>query len=122
MSLHSPSDVYANLLMQLRNAQDRINNGSRSLSPLAVVQQVQDHMNHDSMPHHHSMSANVINCKMTAAARKEKLRLQPSFQCPVCRKRFQRHIAMNAHFQNEHIGSTETEKVCKLCFPEMKFH
>jgi Pyruvate/2-oxoacid:ferredoxin oxidoreductase delta subunit len=111
--LRSPSEVYANLLMQLRNAQARINNGSRSLSPLAVVQQVQDQIVQDSNPTRHS---NVSNCsKLTAAARKEKLRLQPSFQCPVCKKRFQRHIAMNAHFQNEHIGSTASDKLCKLC-------
>ena len=55
--------------------------------------------------------------KLTAAARREKLKLQPSFQCPVCKKRFQRHIAMSAHFQNEHIGSNgkSSEKFCKLC-------
>ena len=33
--------------------------------------------------------------------------------------RFQRHIAMNAHFQNEHIGQTSSadvdKKVCRLC-------
>lgn len=111
--LRCPSEVYANLLMQLRNAQARINNGSRSLSPLAVVQQVQDQIGQDSNSTRHS---NVSNYgKLTAAARKEKLRLQPSFQCPVCKKRFQRHIAMNAHFQNEHIGSTASEKLCKLC-------
>lgn len=40
--------------------------------------------------------------KMTAAARKEKLKSQLCFQCPVCKKRFQRHIAMNAHFQVYH--------------------
>lgn len=112
--LRSPSEVYANLLMQLRNAHARINNGSRSLSPLAVVQQVQDQLVQDSSSIG-NCNTNGSTCKMTAAARKEKLRLQPSFQCPVCKKRFQRHIAMNAHFQNEHIGSTETEKVCKLC-------
>jgi len=111
--LRSPSEVYANLLMQLRNAQARINNGSRSLSPLSVVQQVQDHNVQESNP---SSPSNVSNCnKLTAAARKEKLRLQTCFQCPVCKKRFQRHIALNAHFQNEHIGSSPSEKHCKLC-------
>lgn len=41
----------------------------------------------------------------------------PCFQCPVCKKRFQRHIAMNAHFQNEHIASCGAAggKLCKLC-------
>jgi hypothetical protein len=32
--------------------------------------------------------------------------------------RFQRHIAMNAHFQNEHIGQTandDEKKICRLC-------
>lgn len=56
--------------------------------------------------------------KLTAAARKERLRYQPCFQCPVCKKRFQRHIAMNAHFQNEHISQSSTSpehKICRLC-------
>lgn len=111
--LRSPSEVYANLLMQLRHAQARINNGSRSISPLAVVQQVQEQNVQDSNPNS-PLNINNYN-KPTAAARKEKLRLQTSFQCPVCKKRFQRHIALNAHFQNEHIGSTASEKLCKLC-------
>jgi len=39
------------------------------------------------------------------------------FMCPACKKRFQRHIAMNAHFQNEHISppSPGGERSCKLC-------
>ena len=41
------------------------------------------------------------------------------FRCPACSKRFQRHIAMNAHFQNEHIPPTSAsasgERSCKLC-------
>ena len=39
------------------------------------------------------------------------------FRCPACNKRFQRHIAMNAHFQNEHISpaSQGGERSCKLC-------
>ena len=39
------------------------------------------------------------------------------FMCPACKKRFQRHIAMNAHFQNEHISpaSASGERGCKLC-------
>merc|ERR1719266_1307291 len=114
--LRSPSEVYANLLMQLRNAQARINTGSRSLSPLAVVQQVQDqNIQESTAVNTNSPFNNINNCKLTAAARKEKLRLQTSFQCPVCKKRFQRHIALNAHFQNEHIGSKGHEKQCKLC-------
>ena len=111
--LRSPSEVYANLLMQLRHAQARINNGSRSLSPLASVQQVQEQNVQECSPN--SPSNNTSCNKLSAAARKEKLRLQTSFQCPVCKKRFQRHIALNAHFQNEHIGSTSSEKHCKLC-------
>merc|ERR1719266_2414669 len=114
--LRSPSEVYANLLMQLRTAQARINTGSRSLSPLAVVQQAQDQNTPESTAvNTNSPFNNINNCKLTAAARKEKLRLQTSFQCPVCKKRFQRHIALNAHFQNEHIGSKGHEKQCKLC-------
>jgi len=60
----------------------------------------------------------VGNIKLSsgsAARRKEKLRMMPCFQCPVCKKRFQRHIAMNAHFQNEHILSRGQAKVCRLC-------
>ena len=118
--LRSQSEVYAHLLMQLRHAQARINNGSRSLSPLAIVQQVQDHNVQESAQ---NSPSNVSSCnKLTAAARKEKLRLQTCFQCPVCKKRFQRHIALNAHFQNEHIGSTPSEKHCKMCtdiFPDI---
>lgn len=47
---------------------------------------------------------------------KEKTKPLP-FVCPACRKRFQRHIAMNAHFQNEHISpaSGSGERTCKLC-------
>lgn len=40
------------------------------------------------------------------------------FVCQVCNKRFQRHIALNAHFQNEHIsaaGPVNGERSCKLC-------
>jgi len=87
--------AYANLLLQLR---ERV-----------VTNGVMKDIN----------SNTTSGLKLTAAARKEKLRLQPCFQCPVCKKRFQRHIAMNAHFQNEHIGSESTsgggKKFCKLC-------
>ncbi|XP_023346763.1 zinc finger protein Pegasus [Eurytemora carolleeae] len=40
-----------------------------------------------------------------------------AFMCPACKKRFQRQIAMNAHFQNEHISpsSGPGERTCKLC-------
>lgn len=39
------------------------------------------------------------------------------FICPACKKRFQRHIAMNAHFQNEHISAPgpSGERACRLC-------
>ena len=39
------------------------------------------------------------------------------FMCPACKKRFQRHIAMNAHFQSEHISGpgASGERSCKLC-------
>jgi len=50
--------------------------------------------------------------------KKEKLKSLP-FVCQVCNKRFQRHIALNAHFQNEHItsssGGSGSERSCKLC-------
>ena len=45
--------------------------------------------------------------------------------CPACKKRFQRHIALNAHFQNEHIsppGPNGGERTCRLCgsaFPSL---
>lgn len=83
-------EMYSNLLMQLRQ-QNTQQPGNRS-------------------PFGSSSAA-----KMSAAARKEKLKCQTCFQCPVCKKRFQRHIAMNAHFQNEHIGQAHAEKVCLLC-------
>lgn len=50
--------------------------------------------------------------------KKEKGSQKPlPFMCPACKKRFQRHIAMNAHFQNEHISpaSPTGERSCKLC-------
>lgn len=39
------------------------------------------------------------------------------FMCPACKKRFQRQIAMNSHFQNEHISesSPSGSRSCKLC-------
>jgi len=48
--------------------------------------------------------------------KKEKSKALP-FVCKVCNKRFQRHIALNAHFQNEHItsGTHCGERSCKLC-------
>jgi len=81
-------EMYANLLMQLRH---------QGVVPTDEPQRSE------------------VN-KMSAAARKEKLKSQLCFQCPVCKKRFQRHIAMNAHFQAEHLGSTaKNDKICKLC-------
>lgn len=52
-----------------------------------------------------------------STARRKNAASMPCFQCPVCKKRFQRHIAMNAHFQNEHIASCGKTggKLCKLC-------
>merc|ERR1719471_1302087 len=54
--------------------------------------------------------------------KKEKGGKKPSrsplpFVCPACKKRFQRKIAMNSHFQNEHISeaSATGERSCKLC-------
>jgi len=37
--------------------------------------------------------------------------------CPACKKRFQRQIAMNSHFQNEHISESSPtgSRGCKLC-------
>ena len=49
--------------------------------------------------------------------RKERSKPLP-FTCPACKKRFQRHIALNAHFQNEHISlpcPSSGERSCKLC-------
>ena len=70
-------EMYANLLMQLRHQGVVPTDGSEQPQP--------------------------TNVKMSAAARKEKLKSQLAFQCPVCKKRFQRHIAMNAHFQVREI-------------------
>lgn len=88
----SSAELYSHLLLQLRQS-----------SPAT------------STPSAAAATTPVSSIKMTAANRKEKLKCQPSFQCPVCKKRFQRHIAMNAHFQNEHIGQVQNEKVCRLC-------
>ena len=77
----SSKEMYANLLMQLRN---------QGITTAAAASNV--------------------------TIRKEKLKPQMCFQCPVCKKRFQRHIAMNAHFQAEHLGLTpKNDKICKLC-------
>jgi len=89
-------EMYANLLMQLRHQ------GITTASTEATEVVCQ------------------TGTKMSAAARKEKLKSQLCFSCPVCKKRFQRHIAMNAHFQAEHLGSTpaasgSADKICKLC-------
>ena len=100
----SSKEMYANLLMQLRNQGITAAQSSNSEETPAAA----GPLNHNSS-----------NLKMSAAARKEKLKSQLCFQCPVCKKRFQRHIAMNAHFQAEHLGSLTSKsdgcKVCKLC-------
>ena len=101
--------MYANLLMQLRH------------QGITTAASNDSEVVHDT----NSVSRNFqnSNAKMSAAARKEKLKSQLCFSCPVCKKRFQRHIAMNAHFQAEHLGSTaggsgsnpSGDKICKLC-------
>lgn len=92
----SNKEMYANLLMQLRHQ------GITASEEVVAVNLQSNNASSTS--------------KMTAAARKEKLKSQLCFQCPVCKKRFQRHIAMNAHFQAEHLGVTsKNDKVCKLC-------
>jgi hypothetical protein len=53
------AELYANLLMQLRRASD-VATAANDTSPAF---------------------------KLTAAARKERLKYQPCFQCPVCKKR-----------------------------------
>jgi hypothetical protein len=53
------AELYANLLMQLRRASD-VATAANDASPAF---------------------------KLTAAARKERLKYQPCFQCPVCKKR-----------------------------------
>jgi len=99
----SSKEMYANLLMQLRN------------QGITAAQS----SNSEETPAAAPLNNNSSNLKMSAAARKEKLKSQLCFQCPVCKKRFQRHIAMNAHFQAEHLGSLTSKsdgcKVCKLC-------
>ena len=58
----------------------------------------------------HSLQIQSVKIK------KERSKALP-FTCPACKKRFQRHIALNAHFQNEHISlpSVSGERSCKLC-------
>jgi IKAROS family zinc finger protein len=91
------TEMYANLIMQLRQSQT----GSPPTASARLT------------------AASSVVETASIGNRKEKLRCQPCFQCPVCKKRFQRHIAMNAHFQNEHIGQVQSgggaEKVCRLC-------
>jgi len=90
----SASTQYTNLLLQLRAT------ATASASPLP------------------GETIRIPSGGGAAARRKEKLRMMPCFQCPVCKKRFQRHIAMNAHFQNEHIAAAKPPgqgKICKLC-------
>jgi hypothetical protein len=149
--------MYANLLMQLRHhdqvadhasggglfLQNQAGNGSSrsgSASPLpsswsenksvSGLMKPGSGTGCSSAADHAGGGLFLLNqVKLTAAARKEKLKSQLCFQCPVCKKRFQRHIAMNAHFQTEHVGSltlTSTltsaalnskshQKICKLC-------
>ncbi len=90
-------DLYANLLQQLRKT------SSGNQVTLSVL-----------------TPATSSVTRVSAAARKEKLRGSPSFQCPACKKRFQRHIALNAHFQNEHIGHGDSEKTCRLCSTSLR--
>lgn len=93
----SASTQYTNLLLQLR-ATASASASSASLLPGETIR--------------------IPSGSGAAARRKEKLRMMPCFQCPVCKKRFQRHIAMNAHFQNEHIAAAKPPgqgKICKLC-------
>lgn len=49
--------------------------------------------------------------------KKDKVQKPLPFMCPACKKRFQRHIALNAHFQNEHLSppSSGGERTCRLC-------
>lgn len=49
--------------------------------------------------------------------KKEKSGKALPYQCPACKKRFQRPIAMNSHIQNEHISpaSSTGERTCRLC-------
>ena len=84
---HPQAVFYSTLLKQLRHKAGEAN----------TVQQVQ-----------------VVPVKI----KKEKTSQRPlPFMCPACKKRFQRHIAMNAHFQNEHISPPcpGGERSCKLC-------
>jgi len=95
----SASTQYTNLLLQLR-ATASASSATASASPLP------------------GETIRIPSGSGAAARRKEKLRMMPCFQCPVCKKRFQRHIAMNAHFQNEHIAVGKPPgqgKICKLC-------
>jgi len=125
--------MYANLLMQLRH--QGITAAASNDSEVSVCGGQQNNSsNHNSQQQQPQNSQNSSNnAKMSAAARKEKLKSQLCFSCPVCKKRFQRHIAMNAHFQAEHLGSTGgpagsssgsgsnpsasggDHKICKLC-------
>lgn len=101
--------------------------GSASNSPPPASKVVTSSTLETTTSHHRSStSSSSSSGKLSAAARKEKLKLQTCYQCPICKKRFQRHIALNAHFQSEHIGHgattknanggiSSTEKICRVC-------
>ncbi len=70
----------------------------------------------------HSKSLLTVSTSGVRTGKKEKSGVGNGkalpFVCQVCNKRFQRHIALNAHFQNEHIsaaGPVNGERSCKLC-------
>jgi len=99
-SSHSQAVFYSTLLKQLRQkAGDGVGNSNNSSSG-PTAQQI------------HVVPVKIKKEKGGSGSMKSL-----PFMCPACKKRFQRHIAMNAHFQNEHIGpaSSSGERSCKLC-------
>ena len=95
-SSHHQAVFYSTLLKQLRQ---KAGDGPSSGSGSGQQQQI------------HVVPVKIKKEKGSASSK------SLPFMCPACKKRFQRHIAMNAHFQNEHISaaSSSGERSCKLC-------
>ena len=64
-----------------------------------------------------STNGQLANPAPVQKPKKEKSGKALPYQCPACKKRFQRPIAMNSHIQNEHISpaSSTGERTCRLC-------
>uniref|UniRef100_A0A0K2V1Q0 Zinc finger protein 91like [Acyrthosiphon pisum] n=1 Tax=Lepeophtheirus salmonis TaxID=72036 RepID=A0A0K2V1Q0_LEPSM len=102
------------------NHEERSGNGGLDLSRLGFCRRSRELSNEEEESRRNGLYKHLISQLQSGPPKRLKASLSSSgsrFQCPVCRKRFQRHIALNAHFQSEHIGedSHSKEKSCKIC-------